>query len=170
MTAHKNFTLRNIVKTADELNEAGFGRASAAEDTDRALAHLQKAGELAEPDRILSPFVEFHSLLNGLDKTAFGDGPLYRSILNVWYGYRAGWSEIHAHQTKANLSRLLSDSEREMAKLAAQGMANPAIAQALGVSQTTVRNHLRTAMEKMGLRSRDELRAIFRTPAEHAEY
>jgi DNA-binding CsgD family transcriptional regulator len=132
-------------------------------ETARALEHLRAAGELAEPDRILSPFVEFHSQLNGLDKTAFGEGPLYRSILNVWYGYRAGWSEIRTHQTKANLSRLLTDEEREIASLAAQGLSNAAVSERLGISQTTVRTRLNAVLEKTGLRSKDELRTVFRS-------
>jgi DNA-binding CsgD family transcriptional regulator len=52
---------------------------------------------------------------------------------------------------------VLSKREREVASLAADGLTNKAIAEALFVSTRTVENHLQRAYEKLGIRSRDEL-------------
>jgi DNA-binding NarL/FixJ family response regulator len=52
---------------------------------------------------------------------------------------------------------VLSKREREVASLAADGLTNKAIAEALFVSSRTVENHLQRAYEKLGIRSRDEL-------------
>ena len=130
-------------------------------ETDRALARLKKAEELAAPDRILSPFVEFHDALGGLDKTALGDGPLYRAILHAGYGYRSGWDKIRARQVRNNLRLLLTEEEQAVALQAARGRTNPAIAEALGIPQTAVRTRLKAAQEKLGLQSREELRKLF---------
>ncbi len=51
----------------------------------------------------------------------------------------------------------LSPREREIAELAAGGMASKAIAQRLGLSVRTVSNHLQNAYLKLGVSGRDEL-------------
>ncbi len=53
----------------------------------------------------------------------------------------------------------LTDREREIALLAANGMKSREIAEHLFVSLRTVSNHLQHVYDKLGVRSRDELRA-----------
>ena len=53
----------------------------------------------------------------------------------------------------------LTDREREIAFLAANGMKSREIAEQLFVSLRTVSNHLQHVYDKLGVRSRDELRA-----------
>lgn len=61
----------------------------------------------------------------------------------------------------------LSAAERRVAKLAAEGMTNREIAQALFVTVKTVEWHLRNTYVKLGIASRRELRglAVSRRPA-----
>ena len=59
--------------------------------------------------------------------------------------------------TTGDQNVVLSKREREVASLAADGLTNKAIAEALFVSTRTVENHLQRAYEKLGIRSRDEL-------------
>jgi DNA-binding NarL/FixJ family response regulator len=51
-------------------------------------------------------------------------------------------------------SRALSSRELEIVSLVARGMSNKAIGEALGLSDNTVRNHLRSILEKLGLDNR----------------
>jgi DNA-binding NarL/FixJ family response regulator len=51
----------------------------------------------------------------------------------------------------------LSSAERQVAMLAAQGLANKEIAARLAVSVYTVERHLTHIYEKLGIRSRAEL-------------
>lgn len=58
----------------------------------------------------------------------------------------------------------LTDREREIAALAASGMASKAIAEELFVSRRTVDNHLHRVYEKLGVSGRDELATAMGAP------
>ena len=53
----------------------------------------------------------------------------------------------------------LTASERRVAELAAEGLSNPEIAQALFVTRKTVETHLGRAYRKLGITSRTRLTA-----------
>lgn len=55
----------------------------------------------------------------------------------------------------------LTPRERDVALLAARGLASPAIAQQLGTAPITVRMQLHTTYKKLGIKSRHELMALF---------
>jgi DNA-binding CsgD family transcriptional regulator len=59
----------------------------------------------------------------------------------------------------------LTASERRVAELAAAGMSNPEIAQALFVTLNTVEGHLRHAYQKLSINSRGQLPAALRSAA-----
>jgi DNA-binding CsgD family transcriptional regulator len=56
----------------------------------------------------------------------------------------------------------LTPSERRVARLAGDGLANPEIAQALFVTRATVESHLHSVYRKLGIKSRRELAAMLR--------
>jgi DNA-binding CsgD family transcriptional regulator len=58
---------------------------------------------------------------------------------------------------------LLTTREREVAALVVSGMRSRDVAQRLGVSPRTVENHLSRLYTKLGISSRDELMALFRS-------
>ena len=58
----------------------------------------------------------------------------------------------------------LTPAERRVAGLAADGLSNPEIAQALFVTINTVEGHLRHVYQKLSISSRTELPAVLRTP------
>jgi DNA-binding CsgD family transcriptional regulator len=58
----------------------------------------------------------------------------------------------------------LTPSELRVGALAAQGLSNPRIAEALFISRATVESHLRNLFRKLGITSRDQISAIL----EHA--
>jgi two-component system response regulator NreC len=59
-------------------------------------------------------------------------------------------------------SVLLSDREREVVRLIANGYTNPEIAQRLGVAERTVKTYRARAIEKLGFSSRAEITAYVR--------
>ena len=59
----------------------------------------------------------------------------------------------------------LTASERRVAELAAAGMSNPEIAQALFITLNTVEGHLRSAYHKVSIGSRGQLPAALRSAA-----
>ncbi len=59
----------------------------------------------------------------------------------------------------------LTPSERRVAELAAGGMTNPEIAQALFVTLNTVEGHLRHVYQKLAISSRGQLPAALRSAA-----
>jgi DNA-binding CsgD family transcriptional regulator len=70
-----------------------------------------------------------------------------------------------ARPRRATLTGLeaLTPSERRVAELAAAGMSNPEIAQAVFVTLNTVEGHLRHVYQKLSVSSRTELPAALRS-------
>jgi RNA polymerase sigma factor (sigma-70 family) len=54
----------------------------------------------------------------------------------------------------------LTPREREVVQLAARGLTNQQIAEALVISPETVKTHVRHALEKLGLQSKVDLRLL----------
>lgn len=75
--------------------------------------------------------------------------PMYRSMLR----------RVHA-QPLGRIDALLTRRERDVAQLVVGGKGDVAIARALGISNWTVRTHLTSIFNKVGVRSRAALAAI----------
>jgi DNA-binding NarL/FixJ family response regulator len=60
----------------------------------------------------------------------------------------------------------LTASERRIAELAAEGLTNRQIAQALFVTARTVESHLTNVFNKLGVKARTELPAALATPTQ----
>jgi sigma-54 dependent transcriptional regulator, acetoin dehydrogenase operon transcriptional activator AcoR len=63
----------------------------------------------------------------------------------------------------------LTDTERMLAHLAAQGLSSRVVADRMGLPQTTVRSHLRRVFPKLGVRSRVELARVIEQGAARAD-
>lgn len=72
--------------------------------------------------------------------------------------------ELARREARAAVTKPLSEREAEVAELAAQDLRNRDIALALGLSESTVKMHLRNVCTKLGVGSRAELAAF---PREH---
>jgi len=71
---------------------------------------------------------------------------------------RADESHIFAMLDEVpELREELTKREREVAELAAKGLRNPEIAQTLGISENTVKHHLKIAFQKMNIDRRGRL-------------
>ena len=143
------------------------------------LRHLREAAELAaasgarlEHARAL---VEFGAALRRGNQRTAAREPL-RNGLDL--AYRCGATRL-AERARAELLaagarprrgaltglEALTTSERRVAGLAAAGMSNPEIAQALLVTLNTVEGHLRHAYQKLSISSRGQLPAALRSTA-----
>ncbi len=130
------------------------------------LTGLELAGEVgrrALPTRviILTTFARGGYLRRALDAGASGyllkDGPadeLANAVRRVHRGGRAVDPEL-AREAWTERDPL-TDRERRVLRLAAEGMASAAIASALGLSEGTVRNYLSDAISKLGAANRVE--------------
>jgi ATP/maltotriose-dependent transcriptional regulator MalT len=129
-----------------------------------AVATLQDAGVALESARAL---VDLGSLLRRCNRRAEARA-LLREGLDI--AHRAGAARVAdeaetelratgARPRRVRLSGLeaLTASERRVAELAAQGMTNREIAQALFVTARTVEGHLTQTFQKLDLRSREDL-------------
>jgi len=144
---------------------------------ERGLADLREAAELAaasgarlEHARAL---VEFGAALRRANQRAAARGPL-RAGLDL--AQRCGATRLTqrardellaagARPRRAAVTGLeaLTTRERRVAELAAIGMSNPEIAQALFVTLNTVEGHLRHVYQKLSISSRGQLPAALRS-------
>ncbi len=139
--------------------------ASAARATGRALSVADAAAIAAATDRFEGlGFALVAADVAALAGEAYAsDGSLHRSrtILgrSSELARRCEGASTPITERSA-LGPLLTPREREIARLAASGLTNRAIAEALVLSVRTVDNHLHQAYAKLGVRGRRELRTL----------
>jgi two-component system, NarL family, nitrate/nitrite response regulator NarL len=75
---------------------------------------------------------------------------------------KRGMGALARRETLAASTRPLSAREAEVARLAAAGLRNKDIAEALGLSQSTVKMHLGSIFEKLNVETRAQLAAMGR--------
>jgi two-component system response regulator DesR len=116
---------------------------------------------------ILTTFARSGYLRRALDAGASGyllkdapAGELADAIRRVHAGGRAIDPELAAEAWSE--PDPLTDRERQVLRLAGQGLAGPAIASELGLSEGTVRNYLSEAISKLGAGNRVEAARIAR--------
>lgn len=81
---------------------------------------------------------------------------LLRAIRMVSRGTRYVSPHIGAKLAFSQTSQLITERERQVLRLLAGGLANKEIGFALGVSESTVKTHVGSIIEKLGVRSRTE--------------
>ena len=132
-----------------------------------AVAELRQRGELATKVVILTTFARAGYLRRALDAGATGyllkDAPasqLADALRRVHAGGRAVDPELAVEAWGEEDP--LTDRERRVLRLAAEGHTTAAIASALGLSEGTVRNYLSEAIGKLGASNRIEAARIAR--------
>ncbi|HZW98762.1 MAG TPA: response regulator transcription factor, partial [Trueperaceae bacterium] len=132
-----------------------------------AVAELRHRGELATKVVILTTFARAGYLRRALDAGAAGyllkDAPasqLADALRRVHAGGRAVDPELAVEAWGEEDP--LTDRERRVLRLAAEGHTTAAIASALGLSEGTVRNYLSEAIGKLGASNRIEAARIAR--------
>jgi DNA-binding CsgD family transcriptional regulator len=116
--------------------------------------------KLAKPEGYIQPFVGHHGPLQGLVEKHIRDREpeLYKMIAEKVMHFRRGWTEIHNPQSHDKVTNLLTPYEFALAMMAAKGKSNQEIADYLHISINTVKAHLSTIFQKLGITKRSELK------------
>lgn len=133
----------------------------------RAAEYLEKSLRLAEQDHnytFLACFRKYFSALFLLQSVSQGHECAIRDIKALKLNYtRAEESRIFAMLEDApERTEELTDREREIAELVAQGLRNSEIARTLHVSENTVKSHLKSIFKKLNIDRRSGLVELLR--------
>ena len=133
---------------------------------DDASGHLMTALEIAMPDRLYMPFVENGDRLgpilwNSACQTQYKkEFDVMRALHET---HHKAVETIKALYLKSPAARL-SEREEEVASLAALGLSNREISGRLFVSENTVKAHLKSAFDKLSIKSRAQLSDYLKQP------
>lgn len=127
---------------------------------DKAKEHLLAAWEIARPDDLIEGFGEHHGLLGGmLESVIKPEYPEdFKRIIAITYKFSAGWRRIHNPATGHDVADSLTTTEFAIAMLAARGWTNQEIGSHLNISHNTVKRHISTALQKLNIEQRHELK------------
>ena len=133
-------TLTSVPETGtDNLNLDGY-RLLAAANTDN-IPTIVVSG-ITEPEEIQRIYVE-HSIAAYIEKQAFDRGAFRRVVEET----------RQTHNSQSEFSAL-TDREREVLDLLAQGLTNKEIAEKLFITTNTVKRHLKAIFEKLDVHTR----------------
>lgn len=124
-----------------------------------AVHHLDLAIKLALPDRLYMPLAEYRRQLDFLmdERLSLIDPAATARVKSLNKQFLEGWTVLHNSERGGTVSNELTTREREVAKHAAFGLSNKEIALRLNISVNTVKQSLRSAMDKTGALRRSEL-------------
>ena len=117
-------------------------------DEDRILIDAVKAGANGYLNKSLDAN-EFLEMLNGVQR---GESAMHRQTMTRLLESLSDFSHGHDHESTSNLT----SREIELLQLVARGQSNKAIAQALSISPNTVKYHMKSILQKLGVQNRAE--------------
>ena len=85
---------------------------------------------------------------------------LFRAIRAIHAGQRYLSPPVGAKLADSQVSRGLTERERQVLRLLAEGQANKEISAMTGISESTVKTHVASIIEKLGVKSRTEAALI----------
>ena len=131
-------------------------------EKDKAKEYFMTAWKISRPDDLIEGIGEHHGLLQGLIETCMRkDYPEdYARIINITYRFSAGWRRIHNPDTNEDVADNLTTTEFTIAMLANRGWTNREIAEYLGITQRTVKQHLTCVFNKLNIENRKQLKAF----------
>ncbi len=126
---------------------------------EQAKEHLLEGWKVAQPDDMIEAFGEHHGLLGGLlEATLKKDYPEdFSRIIDIVYSFSAGWRKIHNPDTGHHVADDLTTTEFAIAMLAARDWSNKEISSHLDISTNTVKMHISSALQKLGITQRKDL-------------
>lgn len=127
---------------------------------EQAKAYFMAAWKLAKPDNLIEGIGEHHGLLQGLIETCMKvDYPEdYSRIIEITYRFSYGWRRIHNPDTQEDVADNLTTTEFTIAMLANRGWTNTEIAEYMEMTVRTVKQHLTSVFNKLGIDSRGQLK------------
>lgn len=126
---------------------------------DLAKEHFMSAWELAKPDNLIEGIGEHHGLLQGLIETCLKDDypDDYERIIAITYRFSYGWRRIHNPDTQETVADNLTTTEFTIAMLASRSWTNIEIAEHMGITERTVKQHLTDIFNKLNISNRKQL-------------
>jgi LuxR family maltose regulon positive regulatory protein len=125
-------------------------------NTDAAQAAIEDALGLGAPEGFLRTYLlEGPQILPVLRLAARQDGPQREHAIAVLAA--AGEVALSSVPKSARAPSILSNRERDVVRLVANGLSNKAIADTLFISEETVKTHLRRIFEKLDASSRTQV-------------
>lgn len=118
----------------------------------QAIEALNSALDTALPDNILLPFAENYEGIKKLLPDTNCDGGVREKIAVLAGALENGLTALGGRETP------LSPREREVLELLREGLTNPAIAEKLGISLSTVKATVSSVLSKKGVSSRELLK------------
>jgi len=135
----------------------------AQDEADRALSALQRALTLAEPEGFVRVFIDEGTQMAALLYQAAERGvlPEYAGRLLAAFPDAAPTPDdrSHASRPQSQMVEPLSEREREVLQLIAEGLTNRQIAQKLFLSPNTIRVHASNIYAKLGVHNRTQAAA-----------
>ena len=130
----------------------------------QAITCIDQSAKISLPDDMLHCFVGFSRLLNGLSDRFIEDNHPGFLIRFKEYKdrYFTGWFALYKAITQYDLPNALTEREREIAGLAAEGLRNIEIANKLFLSEHTIRAHLRSIYQKLDIDRRAKLAKVIK--------
>lgn len=127
--------------------------------TEEAMARVEKAWAIAQPDELLQPFAEHHGLLHGLIENFFKNKypETHKRIDSITYAFSAGWRKVHNPDTNHEVADNLSTLEFTIAMLYSRDWTAAEIGEHLGVSERTVYNRIDGIYSKLGISDKTQL-------------
>lgn len=127
----------------------------------QAIRHIDRALALALPDRLYGLLAEYCRTLDNLleQRIKLVSEDAWSRVQVLYQTYNKNWSYLSGNVRGKTLVTTLSRKEREVAKLAAFGMRNAQIAEALHMSLSGVKQAIRIVSEKTGV-GREEFAAF----------
>ena len=126
-------------------------------DDEQAIRHIDRAIELALPDKLYGILAEHYRVMDALlEQRIMQVNPeAAKAVKALYLAHNEGWSRLSGSVRGKTLVTTLSIREREVAKLAAFGMSNAQIAEKLHMSVSVVKQSIRVTSEKTGMSRRE---------------
>ena len=122
---------------------------------------IDRALDKALPDGLYGLLAEYCRILGSLieQRLSRRDPAAWERVKQLYGVYNEGWGKLSGTVRGKTLVTTLTPKEREVAKLAAFGMKNQAIADALHISLSAVKQAVTGVSNKTGMK-REEFAAI----------
>jgi DNA-binding CsgD family transcriptional regulator len=141
-------------RQAEEMLKVFFTEAADGAVVPAELRGLTEAAQSGTPGIRRTLVMEGHGERLRIEVTAVGKG---KTQLHLWREPLPEAMPIGPEPVQASPADGLTQREREVALLVADGLRSREVAERLGIASQTVKSHLKTIFDKLGVRNRVEL-------------
>lgn len=141
-------------RQAEEMLKVFFSDASEGAAVPAELRGLTEGAQSGPPGIRRTLLMEGHGERLRIEVTAVGKG---KTQLHLWREPLPEPLQLGPEATTAAPADGLTQREREVALLVADGLRSREVAERLGIASQTVKSHLKTIFDKLGVRNRVEL-------------